>query len=341
LAPAVANLWIFNVASGRGDRSRDIAADLFRIARDLGDDDVLLQANHCAWASEFFAGNFHTVISHAETGHALYDAERHAQHRHIYLGHDPGVCALNFAMAANTALGYFDRSARAHADGMKLARRINHAPSQANTLWRRCEANTVFRDVSGVREMAGELLVLTETHGLRQPRPMAQCYHGWALALGGDPAGGLIEIEAGLATLESFGARMNASCMRGLYAEALAAAGRHAEALTQLETGLALGNDVLEVSYDSWLHGIRGELLLHLRGAAEAMAALREGLVIAESQEARGFELIVALPLAHLEAEAGRRDAARDLLAPLCAWFTEGLDTPDLKEAKALLDDLA
>jgi predicted ATPase len=129
--------------------------------------------------------------------------------------------------------------------------------------------------------------------------------------------------------------------MRGLYAEALAAAGRHAEALTQLETGLALGNDVLEVSYESWLHRIRGELLLHLRGAAEAMAALREGLVIAESQEARGFELIVALPLAHLEAEAGRRDAARDLLAPLCAWFTEGFDTADLKAAKALLDQLA
>ncbi len=337
LAPAVANLWIFNIASGRGDRAKEIAADLFRIARDLGDDGVLLQANHCAWASEFFAGNFHTVISHAETGQTLYDVERHAHHRHVYLGHDPGVCSQNFAMAANTALGHFDRSARAHADGMDLARRINHAPSEANTLWRRAEALTVFRDVARVHGLASELLMLTEAHGLRQPRPMGQAYRGWATALSGDPAGGIAEIEAGLATLDSFGARMNASCMRGLYAEALAAAGRHAEALAQLEAGLAIGNDVLEVSYNAWLHRIRGDLLLHLRGAAEATAAFREGLATARTQEARGFELTLALPLARLEAEAGRRDAARDLLAPLCAWFTEGLDLPHLIEAKALL----
>lgn len=340
LAPAVANLWIFNIASGRGDRAKEIAADLFRIARDLGDNEVLLQAHHCAWAGEFFAGNFHTVISHAETGHRLYDVERHAHHRHVYLGHDPGVCGRNFAMAAYAALGRFDLSAAAHAAGTDLARLIDHAPSEANTLWRRAEALTAFRSVSSVRDLAHELLVLTETRGLRQPRPMGQCYHGWAVALGGDPASGLAEIETGLATLASFGARMNASCMRGLYAEALAAAGRHAEALAQLEAGLALGSDVMEVSYNTWLHRIRGELLLHLRGAAEATAAFREGLGIARAQDARGFELTVAFPLARLEAEAGRRDAARDLLSPLCAWFTEGLDMPDLVGAKALLASL-
>jgi predicted negative regulator of RcsB-dependent stress response len=166
---------------------------------------------------------------------------------------------------------------------------------------------------------------------------MAQCYHGWATALGGDTAGGIAEIESGLATLDSFGARMNASCMRGLYAEALAAAGRYEEALAQLEAGIALGNDVLEVSYNAWLQRIRGDFLLRLRGAAEAAVAFREGLADARRHEARGFELTVALPLARLEAEAGRRESARDLLAPLCAWFTEGLDLPCLVEAKALL----
>jgi predicted ATPase len=243
-------------------------------------------------------------------------------------------------MAAHAALGYFDRSGQAHADGAGLAQRIDHAPSRANTLWRRAEALAVLRDVPRVRELASEAIVLTETHGLRQPRPIAQCYHGWAIALTGDPAAGIAEIETGLATLESFGARINASCMSGLYAEALGAAGRHAEALTQVETGLALGTDYLEIGYNTWLHRIRGELLLHLSSAAEATAAFREGLAIARAQEAKGFELTIALPLARLEANAGRRDAARDLLAPLCAWFTEGLDEPHLVEAKALLDEL-
>lgn len=337
LAPAVANLWIFNIASGRGDRAKQIAADMFRIARDLGDDDVLLQANHCAWASEFFAGNFHTVLAHADTGGGLYDIERCAHHRHIYLGHDPGVCALNFAMVAHLALGHFDRSAEAHANGVALARRIDHAPSLTNTLWRRCEGISVFRDVAAVQALASEVLVLTETHGLRQPRPMAQCYHGWATALNGDPGAGVAEIEGALGTLKSLGARMNWSGNLGLYAEALAAAGRHAEALVQAEAGIAHGADVIEFSYNSWLHRIRGELLLHLRGAAEAAAAFREGLAIARAQDARGFELMLAPPLARLEAEAGRRDAARDLLDPLCAWFTEGLELPDLVEAKKLL----
>jgi hypothetical protein len=239
-------------------------------------------------------------------------------------------------MAANAALGHFDRSARAHAGGMESARRIGHAPSLANTLWRRAEALTVFGDVAQVHALASDLLTLTETHGLRQPRPMGQCYHGWATALSGDPAG-IVEIEASLAALESFGARMNGSCMRGLYAEALAAAGRHAEALMQSEASLALGHDVLEVSYESWLHRIRGDLLLHLRGAAEAAGAYRSGLAVARAQDARGFELTPALPLARLETEAGRKDAARELLAPVCDWFTEGLDTPYLVEAKKLL----
>jgi predicted ATPase len=244
-------------------------------------------------------------------------------------------------MVAHIALGHFDRGAEAHAAGLALSRRIDHAPSQANTLWRRCEGIAVFRDVSTVHALSSELLVLTETHGLRQPRPMGECYHGWATALSGDPAAGIAEIEGALATLKALGARMNWSGNLGLYAEALAAAGRHAEALAQVEAGITHGADVIEFSYNSWLHRIRGELLLHLRGAAEAAEAFREGLAFARAREARGFELTVALRLARLEAEAGRRDAARDLLAPLCAWFTEGLDTPDLVEAKALLASLA
>jgi hypothetical protein len=135
---------------------------------------------------------------------------------------------------------------------------------------------------------------------------------------------------------------MNASFVGGLYAEALAATGRYAEGLAQLDEGLVAGAASGEVTYNFWLHCLRGELLLHLNGAADpaAAAAFRDGIAVAHRQEARGFELTVALPLARLEAEGGRKDSARDLLTPLCAWFTEGLDAPHLVEAKALLDEL-
>ena len=342
LAPAVANLWIFNIASGRGDRARQISDDLFRIARDLGDDDVLLQAHHSAWSSEFFAGDFHSVIEHSEAGRALYDPERHAHHRHVYLGHDPAICSLNFAMAANAALGYRDRSKRYHEEGVALARRLDHAPSYANTLWRRSEVAAVHHDVATVQTMARELLELTERHGLRQPEPIARCYLGWAMALSGNPAEGIAQIEAGIRTLAGFGARINASYVCGLYAEALAAAGRYAEGLAQIDEGLASGPASGEVSYDFWLHRLRGELLLHLNGAADpaAEAAFRDGLAVARRRDAKGFELTLALPLARLLTERGRRREARELLAPLHGWFTEGFETADLIAAQALLDEL-
>ncbi|HEX3883903.1 MAG TPA: AAA family ATPase [Stellaceae bacterium] len=342
LAPAVANLWIFNIATGRGDRAHQISADLFRIARDLGDDEVLLQAHHSAWATEFFDGHFHTVLEHAETGRALYDPERHAHHRHVYLGHDPAVCSCNFAMVANAALGYHDRSKQFHDEGIARARQLGHAPSHANTLWRRCELAAIYRDVAAVQPMAREMLDLTEAHGLRLPQQMARCYVGWALALSGSIAEGIAEIELGIGTLAGLGARMNASAMLGLYAEALSAMGRHAEGLAHITEGLAVGAAAGESSYDSWLYRLRGELLLHLNGAADPACetALREGLAVARRQEARGFELTLALPLARLNVARENRDAARDVLAPLCDWFTEGLDLSDLVAAKALLASL-
>jgi predicted ATPase len=245
-------------------------------------------------------------------------------------------------MVANAALGYHDRSKQSHDEGIALARHLGHAPSHANTLWRRCELAAVYRDVASVQPMARELLDLTETHGLRLPQQMARCYVGWALALSGSVAEGIAEIELGIGTLAGLGARMNASCIRGLYAEALGASGHHAEGLTRIEEGLAFGAAAGEVSYDSWLHRLRGELLQHMNGAPDpaAEAAFREGLAVARRQQARGFELTIALPLARLEIARERRDEARNLLTPLYDWFTEGLNLPDLVEAKALLAQL-
>jgi predicted ATPase len=128
--------------------------------------------------------------------------------------------------------------------------------------------------------------------------------------------------------------------MNGLRAEVLATAGRQAEALEEFGKALVLAGEIDETAYDAWLHRARGELLLQLRGAREAIEAFYEGLALARRQEAKGFELMLALPFARLLAEQGRRGEARDVLAPVCGWFTEGFDAADLNDAKALLDEL-
>ena len=125
-------------------------------------------------------------------------------------------------------------------------------------------------------------------------------------------------------------------------AEALTVAGRCADGLERVTQALDIAAETGDVCYVPQLHQTRAELLLHTHGRDEEAVevSLRQALVVAREQGAKGYELRAATRLAHLWSDRGRPDAARELLAPVYAWFTEGFDTADLKEAKALLDKL-
>jgi predicted ATPase len=170
----------------------------------------------------------------------------------------------------------------------------------------------------------------------------AQVHLGWALSqLGTAP--GLDEIEAGLREVRQIGAGRLESFYLGLAAEAYASAGRPDEARTSIAQAFAALAQNRDVAFAAELHRTRAVLSLRAgageRGAAEA--DLRRALQIARQQEAPSLQLRAARDLARVLAERGERSQAADLLAPIYAWFTEGFDTPDLKEAKALLDELA
>jgi predicted ATPase len=128
-----------------------------------------------------------------------------------------------------------------------------------------------------------------------------------------------------------------------IMAESQLLAGRHVEGLEKVAQALDLAAETGEHFYLSRLHGLRAELLLHGYGLADegVELSLRQALAVARQQAAKGWELRAATSLARLRGDQGCRAEARDLLAPIYGWFTEGFDTPDLKEAKALLDELA
>ena len=113
LAPSIANLWIFHYSSGRLDAAEKISDDLFRIARELKSSEVLLQAHHCAWPVRWGRGGLVEAVEHIDAGLALYDEDRHAHHRFLYLGHDPAVCGLSIASLLHTLLGYPARAKEA------------------------------------------------------------------------------------------------------------------------------------------------------------------------------------------------------------------------------------
>jgi predicted ATPase len=164
---------------------------------------------------------------------------------------------------------------------------------------------------------------------------------GWSEARAGRYEGGLALIRQGLAELEATGTGVFRPFNLLLLAEAHIAAGAAADALATLDEALVWALSHQEVWLEPELRRRRGLLLLDLGGdAAEAEASLYQALELARSHKARSWELRAATSFARLWAERGKRQKALDLMAPIYSWFTEGFDTPDLKEAKALLEQL-
>ena len=157
------------------------------------------------------------------------------------------------------------------------------------------------------------------------------------------PDGAAVErIRDGLAETRAAGSRFHEPMMLGLLAEALGLTGEIEAGLELLAEALALAQASGARGNDAELHRLRGELLGRLPSPdwAAVEACFRTALAIAREQGTRGLELRAAVSLARLWRDQGRRSEARDLLAPVYSWFTEGFDTPDLREAKALLDEL-
>ena len=342
LAPPLVGSWLFHVARGQFARAEEISGELFRIAGELDDPEVLLQAHHAAWPTRWLRGRFADAEEHIGVGMALYDEVRHRRHRYLYLGHDPAVCALAIGAPVLWLLGHAERAAQREREALELARRLGHAPSLAHALWFVGEGQVVRGDAAAAVATAGELLALCDEHKLPQPRATALMFQGWALARSGDVAEGNRRLEEGLAVWDGLGARSYLPRGLCLLAEVRLLAGRHAEGLQQVERALAVATETGERWCVARMHRLRAELLLHSHGRNDEAVetSLRAAVDVARSQGATAWELQGAISLARLMAERGERAEAHDLLASVYARFGEGLDAPDLREAKELLEML-
>jgi class 3 adenylate cyclase/predicted ATPase len=340
LAPSIANLWHFNVARGRFDRADEISSDLYRTAHELHDPEIMLQAHHATWPTKWLRGRFADANSEIDAGMALYDEHRHRHHRYVYLGHDPAVCALGIGAIVQWALGYPARAIRLDQQAATLARRLQHISSLAQALSLGCELRKAHGDVPALTLTATELLALSEENGLPQFQVTALLFLGWAQAHS-DPAVGTARLEKALVTWRQMGAKFHLSRSMCLLAEGYLSARRNTEGLEQVAESLAIASETGELWYVAPLHQVRAELLLQAQAPVEAVEAdLQAAIRVARQQGARCWELRAATSLARLWRDHGKRMKAHDLLAPVYDWFTEGFDTPDLRQAKALLDEL-
>jgi predicted ATPase len=239
--------------------------------------------------------------------------------------------------------GYPDQSARAADRALALSRQLGHAQTLSVALYLAGVAAIFARDVGTVYARSNDLVAVASEHGFAQWAANGQILQGWADVQQGEATTGIARIRDGMAAAEATGARAGTPLFRTLLAEALALAGKIEEALATLDDALARAAVSGGTAWNAEIHRLHGEFTgqLPYPDPAKAEESFRTALAIAREQGTRGYELRAATSLARLWREQGRRGEARDLLAPLYDWFTEGFDTADLKDAKALLDELA
>jgi class 3 adenylate cyclase/tetratricopeptide (TPR) repeat protein len=341
LVPSIANLWIFHYANGRLDAAEKISEDLLRIARELNSPEVLLQAHHTAWPVRWGRGALTEAVEHIDAGLALYDEERHAHHRFLYLGHDPAVCGLAIASQLHSTLGHPARARDMGNRALTLARRLKHEPTLVHGLWFVVESQMTSRDIAAVAADTAELVKLAEQYGLPLPLAMGLVYRGWALACSDKAVEGLEFAEQGITLLERSGTRIFLSRGYSAIADIYLMLGRYADGLRQVEKALRIASDIGESFYLPRLFQIRAGLMQASGQADEVVeASLRRSLELAIAQSAKVFELRAAIGLVGIWRRQGKRKEGRDLLTSTCNFCAEGHDMPDFKEATALLDEL-
>jgi len=239
-------------------------------------------------------------------------------------------------------LGYPEQALRRSQAALTLARALSHPPSLAAALVFAAMLHQGRRERHLVQERAEAAIALAREQGLPHQVAYGSIMRGWALAMQGQWEEGIAQIQQGLVAQHATGAEIAHPTFLGLLTEAHAAAGQAEAGLEVLTEALALVDHTGERYWEPELYRLKGELLLQqaVPDAPQAEVCFQQALAVARRQQAKSWELRTAISLSRLWQQQGRRGEAYELLAPIYGWFTEGFDTADLQDAKALLEAL-
>jgi len=320
---------------------RPLAEQLLELAGRLRDPELFAYAHFELGVDQLFAAELAAARGHLERGIALYDRQwaRAAASRHGF------NCASNchlFLTRVFWHLGHPDEALRHSEQGVAIAREVSHPFSQGVALSWTAALHQLRGEATRTQELAERLLAFATEQGFPFLAAQAMVFRGWALVELGQGGKGLAQLRAGLTAYRATGCEVESSHWLGLLADACLDTGQAEEGLRVVAEALDHVAQTGIVYYEAELRRLDGELRLRLdaRDEQRAEASFRHALEIARQQQAKSWELRAATSLARLRAEQGRRSEARELLAAVYGWFTEGFDTADLKDAKALLDEL-
>jgi adenylate cyclase len=309
-----------------------------RRAEGVRDSGQLLIAHQAVGSTLFEFGDYLSVRDHLETAISFYDRERHgALSLDGFL-----IAALSYLALTLVYLGYPDqarkRSEQAVARGRDCAQPFALAFAMHFDSFL-CQDR---REAPSAQEAAERVIELSAEHGFAFWLAQATSVRGEAIAEQGRTEEGIAQMLKGLAAMQTIGFEANRAIHLARLAKAYGDAGRLDQALSTLQEALAFADQNEERKYDCERLQLKGQLLLRQQEthATEAQLSFEHAIDIARQQGAKWFELRATTSLARLLASQGRRDEARAMLTTIYSWFTEGFDTADLKDAKALLDEL-
>jgi predicted ATPase len=307
-------------------------------AERTGDAFDLLSAHYQVAMPLLYQGHFSRALYHFEQSMDLYDPSMHGSLA-LTMGIDRGVQAHAFGSQCHVYCGHLDRALVLSETAVALAQRVQHPFSLATALFVGALTHFERAELDRLRTRADEVVGLCERLGVPFWLAMGRWTRGFARVASGEGEAGIAEMQQGLVDLAGIGSGIAAPQILFALANGLRKAGRLDDALGTVGLGLAQAEQQTQHFYDAELNRLRAEILLDKNGSAaeEAEGLFGQALEIARRQDAKLLELRAATSLARLWQRQGKRDAARDLLAPVYEVFTEGFDTRDLKEAKALL----
>jgi predicted ATPase len=343
LSPVLFGLWVMYLVRGELRRAHEIAEGLLRLAQSAHDPELRLYAHIALGHTFLWMGDFIPAWEHLESAIAIYDPEHHQTLALRYLGFDAAVYCLSGMALTLWQLGYPDQALTRGNEALTLARRLSDPQSLVLAERFIGEVHLFRREANAAKVSAESLISRSVERGFSEWSPRAITLRGGAVALQGRHEEGTAQIREGLAALRATGFELWRTPFLCLLAEAYVEMGRLDDGFSALMEAQAVANKNEEREHEAEIHRLNGDLLLRREqsNTAEAQGCFQRAIEVARKQSAKSLELRATVSLARLLDKQGRRDEARTMLAEIYGWFTEGFDTADLKDAKALLDEVS
>jgi class 3 adenylate cyclase/predicted ATPase len=337
LFPVLYGQFSNHLSEGDANAAHGLALQTLRLTEGIGDP-ALLSMAHCMLGMSLLSRG-EPAIAHARLQTAL-SIEQPSRHSHTFLspGHTVAIASM-WAGLTDLLLGYPARASRQIGAGLRAARELSAPHTLAHTLALACRYRSALGETQALHETTEELATLAAEHRFPFYVALATIYRGWALSETGDTARGIEILREGMTAFLDLGAAALRPYFLARTAILSVAAGTSRDYFDLLDEALEHCDRSGQRWCEAELYRAKGELL-RAYDVSQAEACFQRSLPIARRQRAKLWELRAACSLGRLWRDQGRGKDAGDLVAPVYGWFTEGFDTPDLRDAKALLDIL-